>query len=93
LVGSFIDDPDRVNGICVLASLLLDALGGCCWPLEIGPPELNTIALCTPTGWALAALHQLISFGSGFGAVLLPLTVLLGFGVAANALAARFFRA
>jgi ABC-2 type transport system permease protein len=93
LVGSLIAAPDRVNGICVLASLLLAALGGCWWPLEIGPPVLKTIALCTPTGWALAALHQLISFGSGFGAVLLPLAVLLGFGVAANALAARFFRA
>jgi ABC-type multidrug transport system permease subunit len=93
LVGSLIAAPDRVNGICVLASLLLAALGGCWWPLEIGPPVLKTIALCTPTGWALAALHQLISFGSGFGAVLPPLAVLLGFGVAANALAARFFRA
>jgi ABC-type multidrug transport system permease subunit len=93
LVGSLIAAPDRVNGTCVLASLLLAALGGCWWPLEIGPPVLKTIALCTPTGWALAALHQLISFGSGFGAVLLPLAVLLGFGVAANALAARFFRA
>jgi ABC-type multidrug transport system permease subunit len=93
LVGSLIAAPDRVNGICVLAGLLLAAVGGCWWPLEIGPPALKTIALCTPTGWALVALHQLISFGSGFGAVLLPLAVLVAFGVAANALAARFFRA
>jgi ABC-type multidrug transport system permease subunit len=93
LVGSLIAAPDRVNGICVLAGLLLAAFGGCWWPLEIGPPALKTIALCTPTGWALVALHQLISFGSGFGAVLLPLAVLVAFGVAANALAARFFRA
>jgi ABC-2 type transport system permease protein len=93
LAGSLIAAPDRVNGICVLASLLLAALGGCWWPLEIGPPALKVIALCTPTGWALAALHQLISFGGGFGAVLLPLAVLLGFGAVANALAARFFRA
>ena len=33
------------------------------------------------------------SFGSGFGAVLVPLAVLLAFGTAANLLAARFFRA
>jgi hypothetical protein len=49
--------------------------------------------LCLPSGWALAALHQVISFGAGFDAVLLPLAVLVGFGVAANWLAARFFRA
>jgi ABC-type multidrug transport system permease subunit len=81
-----------VAGICVLASLLMAALGGCWWPLEIGPPVMKTIALCLPTGWALEALHQLISFGSGFGAVLKPIGVLLAFGAAANLLAARFFR-
>ncbi len=68
------------------------ALGGCWWPLEIGPPLMKTIALCTPTGWALQALHQLISFGSGFMEVLAPLAVLCAFGAAANLLAARFFR-
>ncbi|HZL44567.1 MAG TPA: ABC transporter permease [Verrucomicrobiae bacterium] len=93
LVGSLTAAEDRVTAICVLASLLMAALGGCWWPLEIGPPALKTIALCTPSGWALQALHQLISFGSGLGAVLTPLAVLVGFGAAANILAARFFRA
>ena len=92
LVGCLTVAEDRVSGICVLASLLMAALGGCWWPLEIGPPVLKTIALCLPTGWALAALHQLISFGSGFGAALKPIAVLAGFGCVANILAARFFR-
>jgi ABC-type multidrug transport system permease subunit len=92
LVGSLSAAEDRVVGICVLASLLMAALGGCWWPLEIGPPVMKTIALCTPNGWALQALHQLISFGSGFDAVLVPLAVLCVFGVVANLLAARFFR-
>ncbi len=92
LVGSLTAAEDRVVGICVLSSLLMAALGGCWWPLEIGPPVMKTIALCTPSGWALQALHQLISFGSGFGAVLMPLAVLAVFGAAANLLAARFFR-
>jgi ABC-type multidrug transport system permease subunit len=92
LVGSVFSSEDRVTGLCVLASLLMGALGGCWWPLEIAPPALQKIALCLPTGWALKGLHQLISFGSGFSAVLLPLAVLAGFGLAANALAARFFK-
>lgn len=92
LVGSVIGSEDRVVGICVLASLLMAALGGCWWPLEVGPPTLKTIALCTPTGWALKALHQVISFGSGFEAVVKPIAMLLGFGAIANFLAARFFR-
>ena len=79
LVGSLVAAPDRVNGICVLASLLMAALGGCWWPLEIGPRALKIVALCVPTGWALQALHQLISFGSDFSAVLTPLAVLAAF--------------
>ena len=92
LVGSLTVAEDRVLGICILASLLMAALGGCWWPLELGSPALKIISLCLPTGWALEALHQLISFGSGFSAVLKPIGVLLAFGAAANLLAARFFR-
>ncbi|MGL5017443.1 MAG: ABC transporter permease, partial [Luteolibacter sp.] len=92
LVGSLIASEDRVTGICVLVSLLMSALGGSWWPLEIAPPAMQNIALLLPTGWALKALHQLISFGSGFEAALLPLGVLFAFGAAANLLAARFFK-
>jgi len=92
LVGSWFTSEDRVTGLCVLASLLMGALGGCWWPLEIAPPALQNVALCLPTGWALKALHQLISFGSGFGAVLVPLAALAGFGLTANVLAAKFFK-
>jgi ABC-2 type transport system permease protein len=92
LIGSVMASEDRVTGICVMASLLMGALGGCWWPLEIAPPALQKVALCLPTGWALKGLHQLISFGSGFSAVVVPLMVLLGFGVVANVLAARFFK-
>jgi ABC-type multidrug transport system permease subunit len=92
LVGSCFASEDRVVPVCVLASLLMGALGGCWWPLEMAPPVFKTIALCFPTGWALAGLHQLISFGAGLQAALLPMAVLLAFGVVANVLAIRFFR-
>ncbi len=92
LVGSLTVSEDRVVGICVLGSLLLAALGGCWWPLEIAPPAQKVIALCLPTGQALEALHRLISFGSGLNAVLGPLAALVAFGIGANVLAARFFR-
>ncbi|TAK93918.1 MAG: ABC transporter permease [Verrucomicrobia bacterium] len=92
LAGSVLAAEDRVAGICVLISLLMAALGGCWWPLEMAPPAAKTIALCVPTGWAMQALNQLITFGNGFSAVLVPVAVLLGFGIAANLLAARFFR-
>jgi ABC-type multidrug transport system permease subunit len=91
-VGSLAAAEDRVVPICVLASILMGALGGCWWPLEAAPPVFKTIALCLPTGWALAGLNQLISFGSGIEAALWPMAALLVFGVVTNALAMRFFR-
>jgi ABC-2 type transport system permease protein len=92
LVGSCLASEDRVIPLCVMASLLMGALGGCWWPLEIAPPIFKTIALCLPTGWALAGLNQLISFGAPIQAALWPMAVLLGFGAVANVLAIRFFR-
>jgi ABC-2 type transport system permease protein len=92
LVGSVIQAEDKVIGLCIMASLLMAALGGCWWPLEVGPPILKTIAHCLPTGWALDALHQLISFGGGLADAGKPLAMLAAFGVTANVLAARLFR-
>jgi ABC-type multidrug transport system permease subunit len=93
LVGSFTSAEERVGGICIFAAMLMAALGGCWWPLEVAPPSQKIIALCLPTGWALQALHQVISFGGGFDTILKPLAVLSAFAIGATALAARFFRA
>ena len=92
LLASVVLAEDKVVGLCVMVSLLLAALGGCWWPLEIAPPALQFIAHLLPSGWAMDALHQLISFGNGFDAVLTPLAVLAGFGLAATGMAARWFR-
>lgn len=91
-LGSIFDSPERVAAISVLVSLMLAALGGCWWPVEIGRPVFRVIANSLPTGWALGALHQLISFGSDFGAVWQPVALLAAFGLAANIAAARWFR-
>jgi ABC-type multidrug transport system permease subunit len=92
LAGSCLASEDQVIPVCVLISLLVGALGGCWWPLEIAPPVFKTVALCFPTGWALEGLNQLSSFGAGIGAALLPMAVLFGFGAVANILAVRCFR-
>ncbi len=92
LVGSVVASEDRVVGICVLSSLLMAALGGCWWPLEIAPPAMKTLALCFPSGWALKALHQLISFGSGLAEIWQALAVLIAFGIAATLAAIKYFR-
>lgn len=92
LIGSLVDAPERVAAVCVFTSLLLAALGGCWWPVEIAPPALQTVAACLPTGWALGALHRLISFGGGLADVVPALLKLSAFAVVVNVAAARAFR-
>jgi len=91
-VGSVVRSEDKVIGLCVLSALVMAALGGCWWPLEIAPAALKTIALCLPSGWAMQGLHQLISFGGGFGEAKEAIGVLALFGLGATLLAAKSFR-
>jgi len=92
LIGSLVRSEDRVVGVAVLASLVMAALGGCWWPLEIVPDHVRTLAHAIPTGWAMDALHQLITYGNGLAGAWQEIAVLAGFGLAANVLAARGFR-
>ena len=92
VVASFIRDPDRAATVGVLATMIMSAFGGCWWPLEVVPPVFQTVALAFPTGWAMQAMHGVISFGQGLDGVLLPLAVLAGFGVAVSAVAFRSLR-
>jgi len=68
------------------------ALGGCWWPLEIVPDFVKRLAHLVPTGWAMDALHQLITFGGGFAKAKGAIGVLFLFGLAANFTAAKCFR-
>lgn len=92
LIGSLLRAEDKVVGVGLLVALPTSALGGCWWPLELAPRFLQLAALATPTGWALTALHQLITFGGGLAAASRAIAVLALFGIAANAAAMRFFR-
>ena len=91
-IGAVVKNEDKIIGLCVLASSIMAALGGCWWPLEIVPATLQVIAHCVPTGWAMDALHQLISFGGGWETVLPKLGVLALFAAGANIGAAKMFR-
>jgi ABC-type multidrug transport system permease subunit len=53
---------------------------------------MKVVAFCVPTGWAMDALHQLISFGGGWETILSKLGVLALFATGANIGAAAMFR-
>jgi ABC-2 family transporter protein len=82
----------QMTGIGVLASMALAALGGCWWPIEIAPRAMQRFALFLPTGWAMDAMHRLVSFGYGGGAVLPHVAALAAGALVLGALGSRTFR-
>ena len=92
LIGFLITSEEKVVGLSLMIGLPMGALGGCWWPLEIVPETLQTVAYALPTGWAIDGLHKLISFGLDISHLGTHFAVLAGFGIAANTVAARFFR-
>lgn len=92
LLGNFARSDGQAVGIGVLASNVLAALGGCWWPIEVTPGWAQKVALALPTGWAMDALHKLISFGAPPVSVLPHLAALGAATLLAAWLLARRFR-
>ena len=65
VLGSVARTEGQAVAIGVIAANVLAALGGCWWPIEITPAWMQSIQLFIPTGWAMDALHKLISFAAG----------------------------
>lgn len=92
LIGGWLQDQDKIVGLCILSSLLLSAIGGCWWPMEITPHFMQVFGSCFPTAWTMEALHRLINFGDGFRTVLPQVGLLFLLAVGANFAAARLLR-
>jgi ABC-type multidrug transport system permease subunit len=92
VLGNLARSEGQALAIGVIAANLLGALGGCWWPIEITPPWMQGLALALPTGWAMDAMHKLVSFGDPPAAVLPHIGVLLLASLAVGWLAVRTFR-
>jgi len=82
----------QMTGLAVISSMVLAALGGCWWPIEVVPGWMQTIASLIPTGWTMNAMHSLVHFGHGPASVLSNLALLGVSTLGLGALAARTFR-
>lgn len=74
-------DPEKATGFCVFLSIVLAALGGCWWPIEVVPPWMQDLASFLPTGIAMDSLHGLISFGKPAGSAVRPGVILIILGL------------
>jgi ABC-type Na+ efflux pump permease subunit len=92
LCGVLCRTEQQVTAAGLLATMLLGALGGCWWPLEVVPPLFKTIALATPSFWAVRGLQDVMTFGKSFGGVLPECAVLIAFGAVLTGIAIPLFR-
>jgi ABC-type multidrug transport system permease subunit len=79
-------------GLGVVSTILMAALGGCWWPIEIVPRSMQTLSLFLPTGWAMQGMHRLMELNRGPAAALPAVGALVGFALGFGVLAAKRFK-
>ena len=62
-LGTCFKSSEKANAIGVITGLVMAALGGCWWPLEIVPGAMRTVALFLPTGQAMDAIGEMTALG------------------------------
>lgn len=92
LLGSVARTDSQAGNFGALVTMILAALGGCWWPIEVAPAWMQQLQLFTPTGWTMDALHRLISFGMPWQDVLPHLATLVGASILVGWAASRRFR-
>jgi hypothetical protein len=63
LVGTFFRAPEKANAVGVAVGLLMAALGGCWWPLEVVSEPMRLAAMALPTGLMMDAITGFIATG------------------------------
>ncbi len=67
--------------LTILCSMLLAALGGAWFPIEMAPDAFRAAASVLPTTWAMSGFNAVIMQGAGPATVLPWVGLLVGFAV------------
>ena len=92
LLGALVDHEGAATGVSVGLGLVLGALGGCMFPLELFPDTLQTVAHITPHAWAYDAFAQIQRHSGGLVDIGVELAVLAVMAVALVALGSGALR-
>jgi ABC-2 type transport system permease protein len=81
MLGAFSKTRSQASGLTVMFSMVMAALGGAWWQLEITPPLYQKIVQVLPSTWAMKGFNKVIVQGGDPETVLNITLVLLGFAV------------
>lgn len=91
-LATVVRSASAASALATLLAMLLSALGGAWWPLEITPPAYQAVARAVPTSWAMQAFSDIVVHGAGISGILPETGVLLGFALLFLAVGTRTFR-
>lgn len=89
LLGTCFKTTEKANATGVITGLVMAALGGCWWPLEIVPGAMRTVALFLPTGQAMDAIGEMTALGPAAPFPLQNIVILLAMAAIMLPLATR----
>ena len=72
---------ETVQTICTPVALVMTALGGGMFPMEVAPAWLKPVSLLFPTGWAMDGFRKLMWQGQSWTSIVPNLGVLAAFAV------------
>jgi ABC-2 type transport system permease protein len=79
LIAALVRREENVQLLGGPVALVMAALGGGMFPVEMAPSWMQRLSLLFPTGWAMQAYHLLMWDGAGLRTVLPNLLVLAAF--------------
>ena len=92
LMAAIMKTQQQLNAMSNLGAMVLAGISGALVPLSVLPGWARSVAPVAPQYWAMRGFRSTILDGGGVSSVLLPVAVLLAFGVAAGGLALLRFR-
>jgi len=92
LLATCFKSAEKANAIGVMTGLMLAALGGCWWPLEVVPDAMRAVALFLPTGEAMDAIGEMTALGPSAPLPVRNIMVLLAMAAVMLPIAAKRMR-
>lgn len=92
LLAGVVKTRRQLSAVGILTILLMSALGGSWWPLEIVPEFMQKLGHLTINAWALDGLNGLILHGDGLTDILPVAGVLFAYGCACFLVGIFMFR-
>lgn len=81
LLATLVRTQAQASALSTMLVMVISALGGAWWPLEIVPGWMQLFGHAFPSAWAMDGFHDIIHRGYGVTAILPDIAVLLGFAV------------